>query len=79
MQKRLTNKEIDQYCKTVIYFLIDAYDSDAFSESDLSLEDECRIITRMKHYASKYVTDHVNNGNTTNTILDSIRYSKKLA
>lgn len=37
MQKRLTNKEIDQYCKTVIYFLIDAYDPDAFSESDLSL------------------------------------------
>ena len=76
MQKRLTNKEIDQFCKTVIYFLIDAYDPDAFSESDLSLEDECRIIARMKHYASKYITDHVEN-TTTNTILASVRKSAK--
>ena len=73
MQKRLTNKEIDQFCKTVIYFLIDAYDPDALCESGLSLEDECRVIARMKYYASKYITDHVNNGNTTNTILKSVR------
>ena len=72
MQKRLTNKEIDQFCKTVIYFLIDAYDPDALCESDLSLEDEGRIIARMKHYASKYITDHVGN-TTTNTILASVR------
>ena len=76
MQKRLTNKEIDQFCKTVIYFLIDAYDPDAFSESDLSLKDECRIIARMKHYANKYITDHVGN-TTTNTILASVRKSAK--
>lgn len=77
MQKRLTNKEIDQFCKTVIYFLIDAYDTDALCESDLSLEDQWKIMARMKHYASKYITDHVNNGNTTNTIFASVRKSAK--
>ena len=76
MQKRLTNKEIDQFCKTVIYFLIDAYDPDAFSESDLSLEDQYRIMARMKHYANKYITDHVK-GNITDTILDSVIKDKR--
>ena len=76
MQKRLTNKEIDQFCKTVIYFLIDAYDPDALCESGLSLEDEYRVIARMKYYASKYITDHVGN-TTTNTILASVRKSAK--
>lgn len=77
MQKRLTNKEIDQYCKTVIYFLIDAYDPDAFSESGLSLEEECRIMARMKYYASKYLTEHVSKGNITDTILDSVIKDKR--
>lgn len=74
--KKLTNKEIDQYCRTVIYHLIDAYDTDAFCESDISLEDQYKIIARMKYYASKYITDHVK-GNTTNSILSSVREDKR--
>ena len=76
MQKKLTKKEIDQYCRTVIYHLIDEYDTVAFCESDFSLEDQYKIIARMKHYASKYITDHIEN-TTTNTILDSVRNSAK--
>ena len=74
--KKLTKKQIDEYCKTVIYHLIDVYDTDAFCDSDLSLEDQYRIMDRMKHYASKYITSHIR-GNTTNTILNSVRRSIK--
>ena len=76
MQKKLTKKEIDQFCRTVIYHLIDAYDTDAFCESRLSLEEEYRIIGRMKEYARKYITDHIDH-TTTNTILKSIRNQKE--
>ena len=73
---KLTKKQIDQYCKTMIYHLIDAYDTDAFCESDLSLEDQYRIIARMKEYANKYITNHIEH-TTTNTILDSVRKTNK--
>lgn len=69
--KKLTKKQIDQYCRTVIYHLIDTYDTDAFCESDLSLEDQYEIIWRMKHYANKYITDHIEH-TTTSNILDSV-------
>lgn len=74
--KKLTNKEIDEYCRTVIYHLIDAYDTDALCESGLSLEDQCRIMAKMKYYASKYITDHVDKSNTTDAILESVRKDK---
>lgn len=74
--KNLTKKEIDQYCRTVIYYLIDGYDTDALCESDLSLEDQWKIMARMKHYASKYVTDHIK-GTTADTILDSVRKKRE--
>lgn len=74
--KKLTNKEIDQYCRTVIYHLLNAYDTDAICYSGLSLEDQWRIMAKMKHYASKYMTDHIES-NTTDAILDSVRKGKK--
>lgn len=74
--KKLTKRQIDQYCRTVIYHLIDAYDTDAFCESDLPLEDQYKIIWRMKEYANKYITDHIEH-TTTNIILDSVRKSAK--
>lgn len=74
--KKLTNKEIDQYCRTVIYHLIDAYDTDAFCESDISLEDQYKIIARMKYYANKYITNHIEFCHT-NKILDSVIKDKK--
>lgn len=73
--KKLTKKQIDQYCRTVIYHLIDTYDNVAFSDSDLSQEDQYKIIWKMKEYANKYITNHIEH-TTTNTILDSITKKK---
>ena len=70
--RELTKREIDQFCKTVIYHLIDAYDTDAFCETPgMSIEQQYKILNRMKEYAKKFETKHIR-GNTTNTILDSI-------
>ena len=74
--KKLTKKQIDQYCRTVIYHLIDTYDNVAFSDSDLSQEDQYKIIWKMKEYANKYITDHIE-FNHTNAILESVRNNAK--
>lgn len=71
--RELTKREINQFCKTVIYHLIDAYDTDAFCETpDISIEQQYKIIKRMKEYAKEFETKHIIKDNTTNTILDSI-------
>ena len=68
----LTKREIDQFCKTVIYHLIDAYDTDAFCDTpDMSIDQQYKILNIMKEYVKKFETKHIR-GNTTNTILDSI-------
>lgn len=74
--KNLTKKEIDQYCRTVIHHLIDAYDIFALDEAGLSQDEIYAILTRMKYYASKYVTDHIP-CNTTDSILTSIRKKRE--
>ena len=71
--KRLTKRQIDQFCRTVIYHLIDAYDPDAFCETpDITMEDTYAILERMKWYVRKFETEHIKNV-TTNSILDSVR------
>lgn len=71
--QRLTKRQIDQFCRTVIYHLIDAYDSEAFCETpDITLEDSYAILDRMKQYARKFETEHIKSS-TTNSILDSVR------
>ena len=64
-KKSLTKKEIDQFCRTVIYLLIDSYDVFAFSETfDLSEKEIDAILAKMKFYASKFETDHIMYGDT---------------
>lgn len=75
--KNLTKKEIDQYCRTVIYHLIDAYDSFALDEAGLSQDEIYAILTRMKYYANKYKTDHHLASNTTRAILTSVRKKRE--
>ena len=75
-KKTLTKKEIDQYCRTVIYHLIDGYDIFAFDETvNISQEEIYAIIAKMKFYASKFKADHIRYG-TTNSILKSIKKNK---
>ncbi|WP_460169459.1 hypothetical protein [Campylobacter concisus] len=74
--KNLTKKEIDQYCRTVIHHLIDAYDSFALDEAGLSQDEMYAILARMKYYASKYVTDHTLCNNT-DDILNSVRKKRE--
>lgn len=72
-KKSLTKKEIDQFCRTVIYLLIDSYDVFAFNETfDLSEKEIDAILAKMKFYASKFETDHIMYGDT-NSILNSVR------
>lgn len=74
--KNLTKKEIDQYCRTVIYHLIDAYDIFALDEAGLSQDEIYAILTRMKYYANKYKTDHFASNNT-RAILNSVRKKRE--
>ena len=75
--QRLTKRQIDQFCRTVIHHLIDAYDTDAFCETpDITLEDSYAILDRMKYYVRKFETEHIKNS-TTNSILDSVRKVEK--
>lgn len=76
-KKSLTKKEIDQFCRTVIYWLIDNYDAFAFDETfDLSEKEIDVILARMKFYASKFETDHIMYCNT-NLILNSVRKKRE--
>ena len=76
VKRSLTKKEIDRFCRAVIYHLIDAYDFYAFVETnDISEKSLIAILKRMKFYASKFETDHIRCG-TTNSILKSIKEKK---
>ena len=76
VKKSLTKKEIDEFCRTVIYHLIDAYDFYPFVKTDdISGKSIIAILTRMKFYASKFETDHIRCG-TTNSILNSVKKIK---
>lgn len=76
-KKTLTKKEIDQYCRTVIYHLINGYDTFALDEADnLSEEEMYAIIAKMKFYAGKFETELIKY-NTTNSILEAVRNSGK--
>nr|DAN33895.1 MAG TPA: hypothetical protein [Inoviridae sp.] len=76
-KKTLTKKEIDQFCRTVIYHLIGGYDIFAFDKTvNLSQEEIYAIIAKMKFYASKFETELIGCG-TTNSILDAVRNSGK--
>lgn len=76
-KKSLTKKEIDQFCRTVIYWLIDNYDAFAFDETfDLSEKEIDVILARMKFYASKFETDHIMYCDT-NSILNSVRKKRE--
>lgn len=77
-QKRaLTKKEIDQFCRVVIYHLINGYDTFALDEADnLSEEEMYAIIAKMKFYARKFETELIRY-NTTNSILEAVRNSGK--
>nr|DAX78182.1 MAG TPA: hypothetical protein [Caudoviricetes sp.] len=76
-KKPLTKKEIDQFCRTVIYHLLDGYDIFAFDETvNISQEEMYAIIAKMKFYASKFETNHIK-CQSTNTILNAIRSSGK--
>lgn len=76
-KKSLTKKEIDQFCRTVIYRLIDNYDAFAFDETfDLSEKEIDVILARMKFYASKFETDHIMYCDT-NSILNSVRKKRE--
>ena len=76
-KKTLTKKEIDQYCRTVIYHLIDGYDIIAFDETvNISQDEIYAIIAKMKSYASKFETNHIG-CQTTNSILNAVRNSGK--
>jgi hypothetical protein len=76
--QRLTKRQIDQFCRTVIRHLIDAYDTDAFCETpDITLEDSYAILDRMKWYARKFDTEHIKNV-TTNSILNSVRNNEQI-
>jgi hypothetical protein len=76
-KKTLTKKEINQYCRTVIYHLINGYDTFALDEADnLSEEEMYAIIAKMKFYARKFETELIKY-NTTNSILEAVRNSGK--
>lgn len=76
-KKSLTKKEIDQFCRTVIYWLIDNCDAFAFDETfDLSEKEIDAILARMKFYASKFETDHIMYCDT-NSILNSVRKKRE--
>lgn len=77
-QKRaLTKKEIDQFCRVIIYHLINGHDTFALDEADnLSEEEMYAIIAKMKFYARKFETELIKY-NTTNSILEAVRNSGK--
>lgn len=77
VKKSLTKKEIDQFCRTVIYWLIDNYDVFAFDKTfDLSEKEIDAILAKMKFYASKFETDHIMYCDT-NSILNSVRKKRE--
>ena len=76
-KKTLTKKEIDRFCRVVIYHLINGYDTFALDEADnLSEEEMYAIIAKMKFYARKFETELIKYSNT-NSILDAVRNSGK--
>lgn len=77
VKKSLTKKEIDQFCRTVIYWLIDNYDVFVFDKTfDLSEKEIDAILAKMKFYASKFETDHIMYCDT-NSILNSVRKKRE--
>lgn len=77
VKKSLTKKEIDQFCRTVIYWLIDNYNVFAFDKTfDLSEKEIDAILAKMKFYASKFETDHIMYCDT-NSILNSVRKKRE--